>query len=648
MKEKINPFAKFGIILILFLAILGVAVSLTSSEVDMLCNTSDSYLYRNATTWECGTVNPANTSGLVPYTGATQNIDLDNNKLYVGVSGGTHQSENVLIRNTQTSPYGRLRVQDSSDSDYVSLDAGFGLIFNRGTSYINNVNTGGEILVRTSDTSAYDTNNVGFLAGGITDFYTNDVHINQLTPDATGTLTVNGNVVSDEYRVPDDIKFGFNGVRNGNTLPLMLGQYTDLFMFATPLKLEVWYNSTTGWVDETSSYTTELKELFDAKGGTSLDFYYQWQKVRITVDIGSSFTYDRGGLLEVQFLQSGSNSLIPNYDLAIELAKDTAFTNTYEIHHVETFINDYFDFGGYSPTGEDYEHRFIHYPEENNQGRRYIRFTFDFNITENSVNPFWEYLPGSGNYQAASLDNIRMLHSRLDRGYFLNRPYYWNEKGYIGVLDSTPDYPLDVMGAESGISIYAQYDISAEDVIDRTQVNTGDALSIFKDGSTLLNNYGEIDHTLFPECLKTWTTQEPIYEEDPETEFNGVIGYTTINHSGWSTSCEKSLYRQALSQINSAVDIVNTTTGVMLDADIISAETIYTESKVPQPNINYMDKFDIGVIDKKATHYAIEFNVKGEDRLNMEDRIVALEGAIAQLSTELCSVGKNKYTWCGR
>lgn len=76
----------------------------------------------------------------------------------------------------------------------------------------------------------------------------------------------------------------------------------------------------------------------------------------------------------------------------------------------------------------------------------------------------------------------------------------------------------------------------------------------------------------------------------------------------------------------------------------VYAENYYTMSKVPISSKNYVESFDIDTLKNKQTHYSVE-NYKGTKVLNMETRIVELEGAIAQLSTELCSVSK-KYTWC--
>jgi hypothetical protein len=84
------------------------------------------------------------------------------------------------------------------------------------------------------------------------------------------------------------------------------------------------------------------------------------------------------------------------------------------------------------------------------------------------------------------------------------------------------------------------------------------------------------------------------------------------------------------------------------------AENIYTQSKTPKLDgtVNYLTNFkDKTKLDNKLTHYAKKTLVfptqnKTEQVLNMEDRIVELEGFANQLMTELCLKNKNAYTWC--
>jgi hypothetical protein len=124
-----------------------------------------------------------------------------------------------------------------------------------------------------------------------------------------------------------------------------------------------------------------------------------------------------------------------------------------------------------------------------------------------------------------------------------------------------------------------------------------------------------------------------------------ITGYEKKEVGGVNIDCKQVMLTKYNNYISSFLNPTETAEGLMIDTDIISAESIYTESKVPIPDYNYVEKFDIDNISKKQQHYAVE-TFAGQERLNMEDRIVYLEGAIAQLSTELCSVSNNKYSWC--
>lgn len=99
--------------------------------------------------------------------------------------------------------------------------------------------------------------------------------------------------------------------------------------------------------------------------------------------------------------------------------------------------------------------------------------------------------------------------------------------------------------------------------------------------------------------------------------------------------------QNALGNIDEAVNVSNGT----VDTNNLLAENIYTKSKVISSSENYVEKLIGGKIDKKETHFAYNVDLNG---LSMEDRIVALEGAVLQLTQELCVVGKKKYSWCGK
>ena len=258
--------------------------------------------------------------------------------------------------------------------------------------------------------------------------------------------------------------------------------------------------------------------------------------------------------------------------------------------------------------------------------------------------------PGSGTYTSISVPN--------GGGEVANIKVSYN--GYLGINtdDISPDYPLVVGNQKDGIGLYVEYDVSADDFIDRSDVSTDkNILETFKDGSELLNPDGSINHKALGQCYRSWEVPDqsrpvPVYETVPTQDENG--NWYTVEQvkeitfpymktvEGWSTSCEKAVTRQALAQINNAITINDK----IVDTDTILTSNIYTKSKVPIPAFNYVELFDIDTIDKKTTHFAYEV-INGTEVLNMEERIVALEGAVSQLATELC-LYESKYTWCDK
>jgi len=85
-----------------------------------------------------------------------------------------------------------------------------------------------------------------------------------------------------------------------------------------------------------------------------------------------------------------------------------------------------------------------------------------------------------------------------------------NNQGYVGIGDTSPDYPLDIEGNVSDITIYSEGGISASHFVDRTEFPTNyDAVSSIK------NIKGDIDGKLNHNTLSDFTSKEikiPIYE----------------------------------------------------------------------------------------------------------------------------------------
>jgi len=78
-------------------------------------------------------------------------------------------------------------------------------------------------------------------------------------------------------------------------------------------------------------------------------------------------------------------------------------------------------------------------------------------------------------------------------------------------------------------------------------------------------------------------------------------------------------------------------------------EEIYTQSKVIDENKNYFNNLKNKTkLKTKETHFAYNSNImnSGHSGLQMEDRIVELEGFANMLMIELCEKNKNAYSWC--
>jgi len=92
--------------------------------------------------------------------------------------------------------------------------------------------------------------------------------------------------------------------------------------------------------------------------------------------------------------------------------------------------------------------------------------------------------------------------------------------------------------------------------------------------------------------------------------------------------------RGSLADLNNNVDLSENLT----DFDTgIMAEEIYTQSRTISPNEDYLEKFTRENLEDKETHKNYVSNIKGtgKDGLDMEARIVELEGAILELKAEI-------------
>jgi len=114
---------------------------------------------------------------------------------------------------------------------------------------------------------------------------------------------------------------------------------------------------------------------------------------------------------------------------------------------------------------------------------------------------------------------------------------------------------------------------------------------------------------------------------------------STYEVKGHSVGCTNANIRGALEDLNRNIDLYDNVTDFNTD---IMAEEIYTQSKTIDSNEDYLDKFTLSQLDTKESHKNYKRNIgkTGLDGLNMEDRIVDLEGVILALKEEIARLDK--------
>jgi len=134
--------------------------------------------------------------------------------------------------------------------------------------------------------------------------------------------------------------------------------------------------------------------------------------------------------------------------------------------------------------------------------------------------------------------------------------------GLVGINTSSPAYTLDVEGNVSGVSIYAQANVSAKGYITRSDVydeSQGSALAQVKDASAYLNKDGTINHVAFGYSYATYSKEEPVLT--PELNVDGKMqdvqtGTNTVTEEGVDLVKEVALLKQAVYELNQKVECI--------------------------------------------------------------------------------------------
>lgn len=172
-----------------------------------------------------------------------------------------------------------------------------------------------------------------------------------------------------------------------------------------------------------------------------------------------------------------------------------------------------------------------------------------------------------------------------------------------------------------------------------------------------LINVGKFKEVCIPKCEPAKDVCVTKFRDENSYPYTTVIEQI-------DGGCLYAKQNQALALLNNNVDLYDGLTD--FDSGVM-AEAIYTESKTPVTGVDYLSKFTNSIFDK-STHKNKEskdlFLTDGAksrtvELLNLEDRIVDLEGAILQLKnqeatqnetitllkSELCKKD-NSYKWC--
>lgn len=237
--------------------------------------------------------------------------------------------------------------------------------------------------------------------------------------------------------------------------------------------------------------------------------------------------------------------------------------------------------------------------------------------------------------------------------------------GNVSIGTDISSYPLEVFGNVSNISIWAESQISATGYVTRTyktNITDKNAYNLVK--LALQTEYyanGTYNHEAWGECYAPHLQKDltkPLYETTitvdentgEETELIEKVGYEMIEIKGVNIDCKQVMITKYDNYLDTFLNPTEINGQLMIDTDIISAEVIYTESKVPDVDVDYCGEIMTADVFNKANHYAyktITFD-DGTNKfvLDSELRDVYTEGCAQQQLTEMCIIENGDYSWC--
>jgi len=185
--------------------------------------------------------------------------------------------------------------------------------------------------------------------------------------------------------------------------------------------------------------------------------------------------------------------------------------------------------------------------------------------------------------------------------------------GNVGIGTPTPAYPLVVDSNVSGISIYSDGNISASGYITRTQVydkSKGKALNKIKDANEYFNIDGSINHGAFGDSMVSYDKRvvDKVIVEQIDVNVCGEITQTCSIIKG---NCSKK------------------------DVNSVNCSEDY-EQCVDDPMICKMEKQDQNVTIYKIIE---------EEGVSLDKEIALLKQALYEIKVETCEKNKS-YSWC--